>query len=71
MEPFEVIRNRHIADEFENDVSCDLCKQLGTVVILFKRRVCKTCLQRADVAIGRAILDSCNLGGPYYVPHDA
>lgn len=55
---FEVICNRHVADEFENEVTCDYCKEKGTVVVLFKQRICKICLAMADAAINRAVWEA-------------
>jgi|WetSurMetagenome_2_1015567.scaffolds.fasta_scaffold956146_2 hypothetical protein len=63
---FDVILNKCVDDAFYNDVTCDFCGDLGTVVILPStgKRICKWCLRKAEVAINRAVLDSCGLDDP-------
>ena len=57
MSDYDVILNRCVGDEFDNEVTCDYCKAKGTVVVLFKQRICKWCLEKACVAINRAVLN--------------
>jgi hypothetical protein len=60
---FQVIVNKIVGEEAENDTRCDICLRLGTVVILGKVMVCKVCLMVADVAISRELCPPCAVGG--------
>jgi hypothetical protein len=65
MSDFPVSLNKCVGDVFENDITCDRCKEKGTIVLLFGHRICKWCLRKAEVAINRAVMDSCGLERPY------
>ncbi len=63
---FEVILNRHTGEDFENEVSCDNCKQKGTVAVIFKQRICKTCVEIASVEISRVVYQAMERNRPPY-----